>query len=170
MGASCVCEDSQANLANGASTNPDGKLVANMGQSSHSSSSHGLKSQLTYNSKKAFKTIENLSDHYKVDKVLGTGSFGSVKLGSNKQSGMPCAIKIITKQSLDEKKVYRELNKNELKVLEETIHPHITRVFELMEDSRNFYIVMELITGGDLFDVIKAQQKFGEKQAASIIH
>ena len=83
---------------------------------------------------------------------------------------MPCAIKIITKQSLDEKKVYRELNKNELKVLEETIHPHITRVFELMEDSRNFYIVMELITGGDLFDVIKAQQKFGEKQAASIIH
>ena len=74
-------------------------------------------------------------------------------------SQVPCAIKIITKKSL-QVEVYKELNKNELQVLEETIHPHITRVFELMEDSRNYYIVMELITGGNLFDAIKQRRNF----------
>ena len=65
--------------------------------------------------------------------------------------------------------VYQELNKNELNVLEETVHPHITRVFELMEDSRCYYIIMELVSGGNLFDMIKEERKFSESKAASVI-
>ena len=67
---------------------------------------------------------------------------------------MPCAIKSIRKSHLKKADVYQELNKNEFIVLEETVHPHITRVFELMEDNRSYYIVMELISGGNLFDKI----------------
>jgi len=68
---------------------------------------------------------------------------------------VPCAIKIIKKSSLRVATVYQELNKNELQILEKTNHPHITRVFELMEDNRNYYVIMELISGGNLFDRIK---------------
>ena len=82
---------------------------------------------------------------------------------------MPCAIKIILKSSLKVANVYQELNRNELAVLEETQHPYITRVFELMEDNRCFYIIMELITGGNLFDMIKSMRVFSESQAASVI-
>jgi calcium-dependent protein kinase len=39
---------------------------------------------------------------------------------------------------------------NELKVLEETNHPNIPRVFELFEDHKNYYIITELISGGDM--------------------
>ena len=47
-------------------------------------------------------------------------------------------------------------------MLEETVHPHITRVFELMEDQRNYYIIMELVSGGNLFDKIKSLRNFSE--------
>jgi len=43
-----------------------------------------------------------------------------------------------------------DLMRNELSVLEKTDHPHITRVFEILEDDRNFYVVMEFLKGGDL--------------------
>ena len=46
------------------------------------------------------------------------------------------------------------MNKNEFEVLEATEHPNITRIFELMEDSRNYYIVMEVVTGGNLLDKV----------------
>ncbi len=123
---------------------------------------------LTYQTKKSFKTITLLSEFYKVERELGNGAFGCVKLASHKVSGTPCAIKIITKKSLNVE-VYKELNKNELQILEETNHPHITRVFELMEDSRNYYIVMELISGGNLFDAIKKKRNFTQQEMARII-
>ena len=56
---------------------------------------------------------------------------------------------MIPKAGLDtERKL--ELNKNELEIMEEINHPHIVRVFELLEDDVNFYIILELMQGGDL--------------------
>ena len=104
--------------------------------------------------------------YYDVKKEIGSGSFGSVKLGTHKKSGVPCAIKIIRKSSLRTAEVYQELNKNELSVLEETVHPHITRVFELLEDERCYYIIMELISGGNLFEMITTERRFSEGKAA----
>ena len=43
---------------------------------------------------------------------------------------------------------------NELKILLSTDHPHITRVFEICENRKNFYIVMELMDGGTLWNRI----------------
>ena len=59
---------------------------------------------------------------------------------------------------------------NELEVLEKTDHPHITRVFELLEDKHNFYVVMEYLKGGNLLDKIISLSKFSENQAAMIIN
>jgi calcium-dependent protein kinase len=41
---------------------------------------------------------------------------------------------------------------NELQVLEAADHPNITRVFELMEDEKNFFVVMEYCSGGNLLN------------------
>jgi len=41
--------------------------------------------------------------------------------------------------------------KNELSLLQQTNHTHITRVFELMEDNQNYYIVMEYLKDGNLY-------------------
>jgi len=47
--------------------------------------------------------------------------------------------------------------RSELEILEKTNHPHITRVFELLEEKRNYYVVMEHLKGGNLLDKIIAQ-------------
>jgi calcium-dependent protein kinase len=101
-----------------------------------------------------FKTVASFPKLYSLKKELGTGAFGSVKLGLHRKTKIPCAIKIIKKESLMVHDVYQELNKNELEILEITQHPNITRIFELLEDRRNYYIVMEVITGGNLLGKI----------------
>jgi serine/threonine protein kinase len=60
--------------------------------------------------------------------------------------------------------------RNELFVLEKTDHPHITQVFELLEDKKHFYVVMELLSGGNLLQKISKMKVFGESHAAKIIY
>lgn len=92
----------------------------------------------------------NFREHYtKIDK-LGQGGFGEVYSGFHNRTEMPCAIKVIDKYGLDSARKH-ELNKNEFEIVEEIFHPHVVRVFELMEDKRNYYIIMELMKGGHLF-------------------
>lgn len=57
----------------------------------------------------------------------------------------------------------------ELEVLSKTDHPHIVRVFELLQDDANFYIVTELVTGGELYDHIIKVKRISERQAADVI-
>ncbi len=103
-------------------------------------------------------------------KELGHGSFGCVNLAKQKQTDKKVAIKVIKKRKLEESPIYMELLRNELLVLEETDHPHITRVFELMEDKKNFYVVMELLPEGNLLDKICEMTYFTEDHAVMILH
>ena len=57
----------------------------------------------------------------------------------------------------------------ELDILQKTQHPNIVRVIELLEGPVNFYVVMELVTGGDLCGYILKQKKFSERRAAVIV-
>ena len=126
---------------------------------------------MSFKDKRKFKTVKRFAEHYKLTKEIGAGAFGSVKLGQHRQTQTPCAIKIIKKQSLLVHNVYEQLNKNEFEVLENTEHPNITRIYELMEDQRNYYIVMELVTGGDLLkNMLKQGGKISEAQVGNVIH
>lgn len=60
--------------------------------------------------------------------------------------------------------------KQELEVLEKTDHPHITRVFELMEDKRSYYVIMELVSGGNLLEKVIEMKSMTEPLAADIIN
>jgi serine/threonine protein kinase len=82
---------------------------------------------------------------------LGSGSFGTVYLCRNLDTNASVAIKKVKKSKLSENEIYYDLMENELKILLDTDHPHITRVFEICEDRNNFYIVMELMDGGTLW-------------------
>ena len=41
-------------------------------------------------------------------------------------------------------------------------HPNILRIYEYFEDDKNFYIISELLTGGELFEKISSYYTFGE--------
>ena len=98
-----------------------------------------------------FKKIDSIGEHYNMIAEIGAGNFGTVKGALHIRSGMRCAVKTIRKSQLISS-MQKKLNKNEFEILEEVVHPHITRIFQLLEDDKNFYIVSELMTGGNLFE------------------
>mmetsp|Transcript_27579 Transcript_27579/g.19996 ORF Transcript_27579/g.19996 Transcript_27579/m.19996 type:complete len:97 (-) Transcript_27579:1111-1401(-) len=94
-------------------------------------------------------------------KELGKGSFGSVNLAKHRDLHCGCAIKVIKKSSINND-TYKKLMESELQILGQTDHPHIVRVYQLLEDSSNYYVSMELMNGGDLLGRILKQKMFNE--------
>lgn len=58
----------------------------------------------------------------------------------------------------------------ELNVLQRVDHQNLIRVLEIFEDDKTFFIVSELIEGGDLHSRLQAVGNYNEQQAATIIH
>ena len=58
---------------------------------------------------------------------------------------------------------------NEMKTLEETNHPNIPKIFELFEDKKNYCVVMELMTGGDMEEKLLEKGVLEEKQVSLVI-
>lgn len=54
----------------------------------------------------------------------------------------------------------------EVAVVKQLDHPNIMKLYEFFEDRRNFYLVMDVYKGGELFDEIVSKQKFTEADAA----
>ncbi|KAM3830493.1 serine/threonine-protein kinase SIK3 isoform 3-T3 [Vipera latastei] len=90
----------------------------------------------------------------------------SLPFKSAKQSlGGPeeVAIKIIDKTQLDEenlKKIFREVQ-----VMKMLCHPHIIRLYQVMETERMIYLVTEYASGGEIFDHLVAHGRMAEKEA-----
>jgi calcium-dependent protein kinase len=58
---------------------------------------------------------------------------------------------------------------NEIEVLRQMDHPHILKLFEFYQDIKNYYIIIELCTGGELFAKIIEKGSFSEKEASYIM-
>ncbi|EPY88080.1 hypothetical protein CB1_000200066 [Camelus ferus] len=76
---------------------------------------------------------------------------------------MCVAIKIIDKTQLDEenlKKIFREVQ-----IMKMLCHPHIIRLYQVMETERMIYLVTEYASGGEIFDHLVAHGRMAEKEA-----
>ncbi|KAH9531458.1 hypothetical protein CY35_19G039400 [Sphagnum magellanicum] len=97
--------------------------------------------------------MDRLIANYKLGKTLGIGSFGKVKAAEHVLTGLQVAIKILNRRkirSMDmEEKVRREI-----RILCLFMHPHIIRLYEVIETSSDIFVVMEYIKSGELFDYI----------------
>ena len=111
----------------------------------------------------------NINDLYEIKGTLGKGKFGKVKLGVHKQSGKQVAIKIINKNFLEG--VDLEQIKSEIDILKIAKHPNIIKLYDVYENEKYIYIIMEYCLGGDLFSYIEKRNfKLSEERAAEIIH
>eukprot|EP00914_Ancora_sagittata_P011954 GHVO01023177.1.p1 GENE.GHVO01023177.1~~GHVO01023177.1.p1 ORF type:complete len:548 (-),score=88.06 GHVO01023177.1:70-1713(-) len=110
----------------------------------------------------------HLSDRYIRERKLGSGAYGEVLLCRDKQTGAERAVKIIKKSSVQSGGDATSLL-DEVAVVKQLDHPNIMKLFEFFEDKRNFYLVMDVYKGGELFDEIINRQKFSEVDAAVIM-
>lgn len=72
------------------------------------------------------------------------------------------------KKMIRQRKVYVQLLENELAILGSKSHPKIIRVVDLLEDRLNYYIVSEVVEGGELFKRLQVVENFTEDQACDI--
>lgn len=109
---------------------------------------------LNFKDFKGLKRVNSLKERYKVGRVLGEGSFGQVRIGLHRKAQLKCAIKIIRKDKIEKSQILKELMLNELQILEDTSHPNITRIYEILHDDNFYFIVSEFVKYGELFEYI----------------
>lgn len=112
------------------------------------------------------KSSQVLMPRYFLERTLGIGSFGKVKLARHVSTGLKVAIKILNLQKLnasDAEKVRREV-----KILAAFSHPHIVRLYEVIEIRSKVYVVMEYMDSGDLFCHITVRGRLKEDEARNI--
>jgi len=104
---------------------------------------------------------------YHLREVLGTGNFATVKLAIHKETGEHWAIKIVDKKKFMISNATKRANPllDEVKILTKLKHENIIGINEVFETQSTLYIVLELVTGGELFDKIVAAGQFSEDKA-----
>merc|ERR1711874_767653 len=107
-----------------------------------------------------------VEDKYDMKDVLGTGAFSQVRLAECRDDGQMYAVKIIDKKALKGKEDSLE---NEIRVLKRLDHRNVVKLLEAYESRTCVYLVMELVTGGELFDRIVEKGSYSEKDAADLI-
>ncbi|XP_059615059.1 uncharacterized protein LOC132260760 [Phlebotomus argentipes] len=103
---------------------------------------------------------------YELGKTLGRGNFAVVKLASNLVTKSKVAIKIIDKTCLDEENLQKTFR--EISVLKLLRHPHITRLYEVMESKSMIYLVTEHAARGEVFDHLVANGRMTEEEASRV--
>ena len=96
---------------------------------------------------------------FKIEKVLGKGSFGSVYLVTRKEDNKIYALKSVTMEKLNKKE--QENSVNEVRILASVNHPNVIGYKETFWDDQNntLNIVMEYADDGDLETKIKKMKK-----------
>jgi len=100
--------------------------------------------------------FREVKENYDFGEELGSGKFGKVKLGNNKQTKKKVAIKTIDKSKLKGTEV--EMVKTEIEIMKFCRHRKIVRLIDNFEDMENIYIVLEYLSGRNLNFFLSQQQ------------
>lgn len=106
-----------------------------------------------------------IQNHFKMGDKVGEGSWGAVYMVEERCSGILRAAKKIPKQFSGEVFRFRQ----EMQLLSILDHPNIAKLFESFEDYSSIYLIMELCTGGELFDRLSHVGRFPERVTAHLI-
>lgn len=102
-----------------------------------------------------------------VDVQLKSGSFATVCRGTHRATGRKVAIKCVLRKDLppaDDAAIY-----DEVAILASLNHPHIVPLIDFFDEKDCYFIVMELMSGGDLFDRIGKKKTYSEADARDLI-
>ncbi|XP_072295233.1 calcium/calmodulin-dependent protein kinase type IV [Eucyclogobius newberryi] len=105
-------------------------------------------------------TVEEV---YSLGAELGRGATSVVYRCEEKQTQKPYAVKVL-KKTIDKKIVRTEIG-----VLLRLSHPNILELKEIFETDTDIALVLELVTGGELFDRIVERGYYSERDAAHVI-
>ncbi|XP_071016885.1 calcium/calmodulin-dependent protein kinase type 1-like isoform X1 [Oncorhynchus clarkii lewisi] len=112
------------------------------------------------------KKTSDVKENFDFKEILGTGAFSEVVLAEEKRTQKLVAIKCIPKKALEGKENSIE---NEIAVLHKLKHANIVSLEDIFESKSHLYLVMQLVSGGELFDRIVEKGFYTEKDASKLI-
>lgn len=119
------------------------------------------------NLKNQFFSSDDCTKNYRIGKVLGRGNFAKVRHGIHKATNKAYAVKILNKNLMT--KADKLALKTEVEILCRIQHPNIVGMKEVYDTKTKVYLIMDLMTGGELFDRIVQLEKYTEADAAKLI-
>eukprot|EP00189_Rhodosorus_marinus_P012195 CAMPEP_0184737968 /NCGR_PEP_ID=MMETSP0315-20130426/719_1 /TAXON_ID=101924 /ORGANISM="Rhodosorus marinus, Strain UTEX LB 2760" /LENGTH=325 /DNA_ID=CAMNT_0027205461 /DNA_START=77 /DNA_END=1054 /DNA_ORIENTATION=- len=99
-----------------------------------------------------------LENGYALKECLGKGGSGVVLKVARLGDGKEFAVKVIPKQKASTASSRRALVR-EVQILMDCNHDGVVKFQDLIEDGKYIYIVLELISGGDLYSVLKDRKE-----------
>lgn len=101
---------------------------------------------------------------YEVGRTIGKGTFAKVKLAVDADTGAAVAMKVLDKAAILNHRMHHQI-KREISIMKIVRHPNIVRLNEVLAGQAKIYIILELVTGGEMFDKIALQGKLCENEA-----
>lgn len=121
------------------------------------------------NSEKATPNrTQHFLDIYELKRKLRKGSYATVWECIHKESGEMYAVKIIARKGLDPKDDEIVLNEVSM-MLSLTENKYVVQLHDFIEEKDAFYLVMENMAGGDVFDRIISMKRYTEKDARDLV-
>ena len=116
----------------------------------------GKKKSATYDGK--------IAGLYDLEETIGRGHFAVVKLARHVFTGEKVAVKVIDKTKLDE--ISRAHLFQEVRCMKLVQHPHVVRLYEVIDTQTKLYLILELGDGGDMYDYIMKHERGLEENTA----
>ncbi|KAK8627059.1 hypothetical protein V6N13_134687 [Hibiscus sabdariffa] len=110
----------------------------------------------------------NIRDLYTLGRKLGQGQFGTTYLCTEISTGIEYACKSISKRKLISKEDVEDVRR-EIQIMHHLAgHKNIVTIKGAYEDTLYVHIVMEICSGGELFDRIIQRGHYSERKAAEL--
>ncbi|KAG5847977.1 hypothetical protein ANANG_G00131990 [Anguilla anguilla] len=114
---------------------------------------------------------EDVEVHYHIGEELGSGQFAIVRRCRERASGKEYAAKFIKKRraASSRRGVSREEIEREVSILRHVRHPNIVTLHAVHESPSDVVLVLELVSGGELFDFLAEKESLTEEEATRFL-
>uniref|UniRef100_A0A8C7MT19 non-specific serine/threonine protein kinase n=1 Tax=Oncorhynchus kisutch TaxID=8019 RepID=A0A8C7MT19_ONCKI len=114
---------------------------------------------------------EDVEAFYDMGEELGSGQFAIVRKCKDKSSGSEYAAKLIKKRRLSSSRrgVSREEIEREVNILREIQHSNIITLHDIFENKTDVILILELVSGGELFDFLAEKESLTEEEATQFL-
>lgn len=115
------------------------------------------------------KPTDDVKSLFEIRRILGQGQFGTTRLVVDKKTGEKLACKSISKRKLTTPEDIADVQR-EVQIMHHLEgHPNVVALKGAFEDKHHVHLVMELCSGGELFDRILERGHYTERDAADLI-
>ncbi|CAE7163353.1 unnamed protein product [Rhizoctonia solani] len=105
---------------------------------------------------------------YELGPALGRGAFATVRRALHRASGQWFACKVITKSRFVHNPRSRQMFEREVTIMKEFDHPYICKLVAHFEDESTIWLILELISGGDLLEAVINENGLSEEETRQL--